>query len=67
LAPHCEPPTLSNRVGCRLTKDSGSSQGIPMAVTSRAASGGEFSLEGMLDSFTQHKNVTVNLNTPAAR
>jgi len=29
--------------------------------------GREFSLEGMLDSFTQRKNVTVNLNTPAAR
>ena len=26
--------------------------------------GREFSLEGMLDSFTQKKNVTVNLNTP---
>ncbi|HEX4111814.1 MAG TPA: aldehyde dehydrogenase family protein [Stellaceae bacterium] len=26
--------------------------------------GREFSLEGMLDSFTQRKNVTVNLNTP---
>lgn len=25
--------------------------------------GREFSLEGMLDSFTQRKNVTVNLNT----
>jgi hypothetical protein len=25
----------------------------------------EFSLEGMLRSFTQKKNVTVNLNTPA--
>ena len=24
----------------------------------------EFSLEGMLESFTQRKNVTVNLNTP---
>jgi acyl-CoA reductase-like NAD-dependent aldehyde dehydrogenase len=24
-----------------------------------------FSLAGMLDSFTQRKNVTVNLNTPA--
>jgi hypothetical protein len=23
-----------------------------------------FSLEGMLDSFTQRKNVTVNFNTP---
>jgi betaine-aldehyde dehydrogenase len=29
--------------------------------------GREFSLEGMLDSFTQRKNVTVNLNTPAAQ
>jgi betaine-aldehyde dehydrogenase len=27
-------------------------------------SGREFSLEGMLDSFTQRKNVTVNINTP---
>jgi betaine-aldehyde dehydrogenase len=26
--------------------------------------GREFSLEGMLDSFTHRKNVTVNLNTP---
>jgi betaine-aldehyde dehydrogenase len=26
--------------------------------------GREFSLEGMLDSFTQRKNVTMNLNTP---
>jgi len=26
--------------------------------------GREFSLEGMLDSFTQRKNVTVNLTTP---
>jgi acyl-CoA reductase-like NAD-dependent aldehyde dehydrogenase len=26
--------------------------------------GREFSLEGMLDSFTQRKNVTVNLDTP---
>ncbi len=28
--------------------------------------GREFSLEGMLDSFTQRKNVTINLATPAA-
>jgi acyl-CoA reductase-like NAD-dependent aldehyde dehydrogenase len=27
--------------------------------------GREFSLEGMLDSFTQRKNVTVNLNVPS--
>jgi acyl-CoA reductase-like NAD-dependent aldehyde dehydrogenase len=27
--------------------------------------GREFSLEGMLDSFTQRKNITVNLNTPS--
>ena len=27
--------------------------------------GREFSLEGMLDSFTHRKNVTVNLNTPS--
>ncbi len=29
--------------------------------------GREFSLQGMLDSFTQTKSVTVNLNTPARR
>jgi acyl-CoA reductase-like NAD-dependent aldehyde dehydrogenase len=29
--------------------------------------GREFSLEGMLDSFTQRKNVSVNLNVPARR
>jgi betaine-aldehyde dehydrogenase len=29
--------------------------------------GREFSLEGMLDSFTQRKNVTVNLNVPRRR
>jgi hypothetical protein len=34
-----------------------------MAATSRAASAANFSLEGMLDSFAQRKNVTVNLNT----
>jgi len=28
--------------------------------------GRELSLEGVLDSFTQRKNVTVNLNVPAA-
>lgn len=27
--------------------------------------GREFSLEGMLDSFTQRKNISINLNTPA--
>jgi betaine-aldehyde dehydrogenase len=32
-----------------------------------SAIGREFSLEGMLDSFTQRKNVTVNLNTPHQR
>jgi acyl-CoA reductase-like NAD-dependent aldehyde dehydrogenase len=29
--------------------------------------GRQFSLEGMLDSFTQRENVTVNLNTPRRR
>ena len=27
--------------------------------------GREFSLEGMLDSFTQRKNISINLNTPS--
>jgi acyl-CoA reductase-like NAD-dependent aldehyde dehydrogenase len=32
--------------------------------TKQSGIGREFSLEGMLDSFTHRKNVTVNLNTP---
>ena len=37
-----------------------------VAVITGGASGigREFSLEGMLESFTQRKNITVNLNVP---
>lgn len=35
-------------------------------VFNQSGIGREFSLDGMLDSFTQRKNVTVNLNVPVA-
>ena len=36
----------------------------PTAAIKQSGIGREFSLEGMLDSYTQRKNVTVNLNVP---
>jgi betaine-aldehyde dehydrogenase len=43
----------------------GQSPGHSYGGIKQSGIGREFSLEGMLDSFTQKKNVTVNLNTPA--
>ena len=43
----------------------GQSPGHSYGGVKQSGIGREFSLEGMLDSFTQRKNVTVNLNTPA--
>ena len=43
----------------------GQSPGHSYGGIKQSGIGREFSLEGMLDSFTQRKNVTVNLNTPA--
>ncbi len=37
---------------------------MPFGGIKQSGIGREFALEGMLDSFTQRKNVTVNLNTP---
>ena len=37
---------------------------LPYGGYKQSGIGREFSLEGMLDSFTQRKNVTVNLNVP---
>ena len=54
----------SRPAGCRSTRVSASRPATPTAASSRAGIGREFSLEGMLDSFTHRKNVTVNLNTP---
>ena len=42
----------------------GQSPGHSYGGVKQSGIGREFSLEGMLDSFTQKKNVTVNLNTP---
>ncbi len=42
----------------------GQQPGHSYAGYKQSGIGREFSLEGMLDSFTQRKNVTVNLNTP---
>jgi betaine-aldehyde dehydrogenase len=42
----------------------GQSPGHSYGGFKQSGIGREFSLEGMLDSFTQRKNVTVNLNTP---
>src|SRR5438477_11425888 len=43
----------------------GQSPGHSYGGIKQSGIGREFSLEGMLDSFTQKKNVTVNLNTPS--
>ncbi len=43
----------------------GQSPGHSYGGTKQSGIGREFSLEGMLDSFTQRKNVTVNVNTPS--
>jgi acyl-CoA reductase-like NAD-dependent aldehyde dehydrogenase len=43
----------------------GQSPGHSYGGVKQSGIGREFSLEGMLDSFTQKKNVTVNLNTPS--
>jgi acyl-CoA reductase-like NAD-dependent aldehyde dehydrogenase len=43
----------------------GQSPGHSYGGVKQSGIGREFSLEGMLDSFTQIKNVTVNLNTPS--
>jgi acyl-CoA reductase-like NAD-dependent aldehyde dehydrogenase len=44
----------------------GQSMGQSYGGVKQSGIGREFSLEGMLDSFTHRKNVTVNLATPAA-
>jgi len=43
----------------------GQSPGHSYGGIKQSGIGREFSLEGMLDSFTQRKNVTVNLNAPS--
>ncbi|MCL4767047.1 MAG: aldehyde dehydrogenase family protein [Hyphomicrobiaceae bacterium] len=45
----------------------GQSPGHSYGGVKQSGIGREFSLEGMLDSFTHRKNVTINLRTPPAR
>jgi acyl-CoA reductase-like NAD-dependent aldehyde dehydrogenase len=45
----------------------GQSPGHSYGGFKQSGIGREFSLEGMLDGFTQRKNVTVNLEAPSAR
>src|SRR5215813_11628566 len=48
----------------QINQGLGQSPGHSYGGVKQSGIGREFSLEGMLDSFTQRKNVTVNLNTP---
>ncbi len=69
---------LSRDIGCALrtahaveagwvqvNQGAGQVLGQSYGGTKQSGIGREFSLEGMLDSFTQKKSVTVNLNLPA--
>ena len=51
-----------SRAGCRSTRASARRPGMSYGGYKQSGIGREFSLEGMLDSFTQRKNVTVNLD-----
>jgi acyl-CoA reductase-like NAD-dependent aldehyde dehydrogenase len=56
-APASGPRTPSNRVN----QGGGQAPGMSYGGYKQSGIGREFSLEGMLDSFTQRKSVTVNL------
>src|SRR6185312_15002107 len=51
----------------QINQGLGQSPGHSYGGVKQSGIGREFSLEGMLDSFTHRKNVTVNLNTPAPK
>ena len=48
----------------QVNQGGGQASGHSCGGYKQSGIGGEFSLEGMLESFTQRKNVPVNLNTP---
>ena len=48
----------------QVNQGSGQARGHSYGGYKQSGIGREFSLEGTLESFTQRKNVTVNLNTP---
>ena len=54
----------SKAAGYRSTRGGGQAPGHSYGGYKQSGIGREFSLEGMLESFIQRKNVTVNLNTP---
>ena len=58
----CVPLTRSSQV--QVNQGLGQQPGHSYGGYKQSGIGREFSLEGMLDSFTQRKNVTVNLNVP---
>jgi len=51
----------------QINQGLGQSPGHSYGGYKQSGIGREFSLEGMLDSFTQRKNITVNLNVQAAK
>ena len=51
----------SSPAGCRSTRGWARRPGMSYGGYKQSGIGREFSLEGMLDSFTQRKSVTVNL------
>ena len=48
----------------QVNQGGGQASGHSYAGYKQSGIGREFSLEGMFESFTQRKNVAVNLNTP---
>ena len=48
----------------QVNQGGGQAPGHSYGGDKQSGIGREFSLEGMLESFTQRKNVAVNLNTP---
>ena len=64
-AGRCAPRTRIEAGWVQVNQGLGQSPGHSYGGIKQSGIGREFSLEGMLDSFTQRKNVTVNLNTPS--
>ncbi len=63
----CGRRTRSSSGWVQVNQGLGQQPGHSYGGYKQSGIGREFSLEGMLDSFTQRKNVTVNLNVPRRR
>ena len=57
----CAPRTPSKSGWVQVNQGGGQTPGMSYGGYKQSGLGREFSLEGMLDSFTQRKSVTVNL------